>query len=548
VSVASVRPQIAAVHSRSTKSMGDTLRHGRGFIAGLLAVCAFALLLRWTVADVPLERDEGEYAYTAQRWLRGEVPYRDAFDQKPPGVFVVYALIETLIGTNPAALHWGAQLYTLGTLILIALVGRHFLNDRAGLLAAFFASFMTVDNSVLGNAANTEMFMILPLSGGFLCAILAVDRSSAGWALLSGVLGCLAMQFKQVSLQNAVYNGLLLLVLGRPRIRLCVAYCAGGIAAIVPTVAYFASVGALHEFYDCVIGHNIAYAQRVPLADYPDYFWYYFRVIVVKWLFILAFAVVGLVDRCDERADGRRSRWILGTWLLFSFLGVCTGGYFRDHYFFQVIPAVSVLAGRGVALLAGRLVPDRPARLAWTAAGVAVAAGIAWMPWYFRPGDPIEKVTSIYGGCPFGESLAVADYIAAHTKPDDTIFVYGSEPQIPYYANRKSASRYIFVYPLMTPFPDTPARQAGVLDELKRNRPRMIVVAKQESSFFRDEETPKLLTRMLGELLTDSYHLIGYVDAADTAVQESSEPIVWVNQLPRPGASHTLAIWERTRR
>ena len=65
------------------------------------------MLLRWPVADVPLERDEGEYAYIAQRWLRGKVPYRDAFDQKPPGVFVAYAVIETLIGASPAALHWG---------------------------------------------------------------------------------------------------------------------------------------------------------------------------------------------------------------------------------------------------------------------------------------------------------------------------------------------------------------------------------------------------------------------------------------------------------
>ena len=40
--------------------------------------------VRAAYLDVPLERDEGEYAYIAQRALLGEVPYRDAFDQKPP--------------------------------------------------------------------------------------------------------------------------------------------------------------------------------------------------------------------------------------------------------------------------------------------------------------------------------------------------------------------------------------------------------------------------------------------------------------------------------
>ena len=60
-------------------------------IIGWLLVAALACVLRAPVAALPFERDEGEYAYIAQRWLAGDVPYRDAFDQKPPGVFLFYA-------------------------------------------------------------------------------------------------------------------------------------------------------------------------------------------------------------------------------------------------------------------------------------------------------------------------------------------------------------------------------------------------------------------------------------------------------------------------
>src|SRR5438105_4217292 len=70
----------------------------RGHALPLLAVVfAVACLMRWPVAAIPLERDEGEYAYIGQRWLLGGVPYRDSFDQKPPGTFMAYALIERLI-------------------------------------------------------------------------------------------------------------------------------------------------------------------------------------------------------------------------------------------------------------------------------------------------------------------------------------------------------------------------------------------------------------------------------------------------------------------
>src|SRR5437588_10988517 len=93
-------------------------------LLGFLAVCGVACLLRWPIADVPLERDEGEYAYIAQRWRLGELPYRDSFDQKPPGAFAAYAVFFRLFGESVAAIHWGTQLYTLGTLALIALAGR----------------------------------------------------------------------------------------------------------------------------------------------------------------------------------------------------------------------------------------------------------------------------------------------------------------------------------------------------------------------------------------------------------------------------------------
>jgi hypothetical protein len=524
--------------------MGSPSVGGRPFLVGLGVVCAFALLIRWPVADVPLERDEGEYAYTAQRWLQGEVPYRDAFDQKPPGVFVAYALIETVFGTSPAALHWGAQIYTLATLIVIALIGRRFLNGRAGLLAALFAAYMTADVSVLGNAANTEMFMILPLAGGFLCTVLAIDRGAMRWAFAAGVLSCFAIQFKQVALQNAVFNGLLLLFLGRPRLRLCIGYLIGGVGALVPTVAYFWSVGAIHEFYDCVVGHNLAYAQRTPLADYPLWFWFNFSYILSKWWAILAYALVGLVDRGGEETAGRRGRLILGTWLLFSFLGVCTGGYFRDHYFFQIIPAVAVLAGHGLTLLTARFIRSDGTVVAWSAAGLAIAVGVGAVMWYYMPGQPINKVGYIYGNCPFGESLAVAEYVKKNSGTTDTVFVFGSEPQIPYSADRKSASRYIFVYPLMTPFADTRDRQVGVLKELEDARPRFIVVAHQTSSFFEDDLTPPLLRAEVTKLLTSKYRLVGYADVADTVVHPAVE---WILEdgTPRPKPDHTLAIWAR---
>src|SRR5690606_12396057 len=94
----------------SASAAPASVRRGvtRAWIAGLLAVAALALALRAPVAALPFERDEGEYAYLAWRWGEGEVPYRDAFDQKPPGVFALFAL-GLAFGETPAAVRWTAQ-------------------------------------------------------------------------------------------------------------------------------------------------------------------------------------------------------------------------------------------------------------------------------------------------------------------------------------------------------------------------------------------------------------------------------------------------------
>src|SRR5262245_46348928 len=256
------------------------------------AICAFACLLRWPIAAVPLERDEGEYAYIAQRWWLGEVPYRDSFDQKPPGVFVAYAVIQKVFGTSPAAIHWGTQVYTFGTLALIFFLGRELFGPTEGLLAALFAAYMTADLCVLGQAANTETFMILPLTAAFLATLLARDRGSSGWALLAGVCSSLALLCKQVALPNVALCGLLMVVTGSARWRLTVAFALGGVVGLAPTIAYFAAAGALPDFWDCVVAHNLTYARRVPSYEYPIWFWLGSRNLLGQWWGILVLASV----------------------------------------------------------------------------------------------------------------------------------------------------------------------------------------------------------------------------------------------------------------
>jgi len=61
-----------------------------------LSIGLLVIAIRAPLMDLPLERDEGGYAYIAWRMTLGETPYLDWFDQKPPGIFAAYRVALSL--------------------------------------------------------------------------------------------------------------------------------------------------------------------------------------------------------------------------------------------------------------------------------------------------------------------------------------------------------------------------------------------------------------------------------------------------------------------
>lgn len=489
----------------------------------VLAAWVVAAALRYPIADIPLERDEGEYGYIAQRWMLGEVPYRDSFDQKPPGSFAAYAVIIKLFGETPAAIHWGTLIYSLGTLTCIAIAGQQIGGHITGGVAAVLAAFMTSDRLVLGNAANAETFMILPLTAALTATLAAADRGSARWAFAAGVFGALACLCKQIAAPNVLLHAFVLVVYGRLRLKLLAANVAGGVVAVAPVVAYFAWAGALGEFYDCVLGHNFRYASRVPLHEYHLYFWETFEPMLYQWAPIFALALVGLI-----LTYRKPWRFLTLLWLLAALAGISAGGYFRSHYYFQMIPPLAVLAGRGVAGATWWLPGDIRAVVAAVACVVALVTGVAmsWEHYFDYDEHPYRKVRDIYGLNPFPETQAAADWLASRTAADEPVYVHGSEPQILFHARRPSASRYIFAYPLMTPFADTLVRQEEVIGELERRRPRYVVVATTDMSFIReyDKGTPRRLDDWLNDRLARDYRVAATIEPYSLALDETPNP------------------------
>jgi hypothetical protein len=444
--------------------------------------------MRAPLVSIPFERDEGEYAYIAQRALQGDIPYRDTFDQKPPGVFAIYVVALLTAGRTVGAIHLFLCAWVLLTVWLLCRLVTRLADATAGLLAALALTVMISGAGVLGNAGNTEVFTLLPVVGSLLCVASAISRAGAWRLIAAGVLAASAFWIKQTAIMNVVFIAGWLAVthfaqspsrrIGRLALEACWLLL-GATFLTAPIILYFLAHGALRDFFYCVFAYNFDYASSG--WESSALVWERFaassrRILSSDWpLWACALGGIWVLVR-----KGRRSLVVLLTaWLLLSFAGVCFGGYFRPHYFMQILPAAAALAGVGLAWVVSivaraQIIGVRLLGYGLVFGAVVGNAAMANGDILFAPSPSVASIR-LYGPTPFVFSRALGSELRAKTSPGDTILVAGTEPQIAYFAERKNATRYIFFNPLAAQYVGVLENQKQALEEIRRNRPRYIV-------------------------------------------------------------------------
>ncbi len=113
----------------------------------------------------PLIRDEGEYAYSAQILKAGIAPYEHAFIQKPPMVVYSYLLADLLMpGCYLVAPIIGLRICRAGDSV-VGFYRPPRIWKRSCVASDVAVTPMILLPGIEQFAANTEMFMLLPLMG-----------------------------------------------------------------------------------------------------------------------------------------------------------------------------------------------------------------------------------------------------------------------------------------------------------------------------------------------------------------------------------------------
>ena len=157
---------------------------------------------------LPLERDEGEYAYAGQLILQGIPPYQLAYNMKLPGTYAAYALVLGIFGQTPAGIHAGLLLVNGATTILVFFLAARLLGSLAGVVSAASYAVLSTSSSVLGFAGHATHFVTLPAVAGVLLLLKAIETKRTWLYFWSGILVGLAFVMKQPGIFFVLFAGL----------------------------------------------------------------------------------------------------------------------------------------------------------------------------------------------------------------------------------------------------------------------------------------------------------------------------------------------------
>jgi hypothetical protein len=483
--------------------------------------------VRWHLVPMPLERDEGEYAYFGHLILNGITPYREAYSMKIPGAHYMYALIMSLFGESYKGIHTGFLIMNAATMIMFFLAFKKLFNSMTGLLTAGFYGLMALSYHVLGFALHATHFIVFFLALSIYFFSRYEEKKSLLFATLSGAMLGMSFIMKQQAVYFILFGGILFVIfqfIEKPlKIRnVIINDLSFSFAVFIPYILVLlimSASGTFDKFWFWTIKYSSKYVSGETWEQGKKLLSMEFFAISSenKWIWILA--LIGIVIVLFTKFSVKQKIFTT-SFVVFSVLATTPGLYFREHYFIVVLPAVALLAGITLDF-AGRLISDR---FKIKAAGLAFPLviltslfiyTIAYNKFYYLTENPVALCKSLYGTNPFTESIEIANFIKANSSDTDKIAVLGSEPQIPFYANRKSATGYLYMYSLMEIHKYNKKMQEEMISEIENSKPLFLVYCKIPFSWLRMPNSPKNIFEWFNKYSTENYNVIGMVDIPD---------------------------------
>jgi hypothetical protein len=473
----------------------------------ILGIIALFAALRWNSYDAPLTRDEGDYAYSGRLLIQGIAPYKHVFIQKPPLVIYSYALSNLLLPHVFWSARLLAYLFVALATALLGYIARLEFGRGVALPAMWLMTPMVLLPGIEQFPASVEMFMLFPLLAtvAIYCYSRQHGYNPKHW-FAAAFLAVTALLYKYTALPVLAFIFVAWFIemqekaVNRHFIWRCFAFAfVGALAAIAIEVGYYLIHDGGAQLWECTVLFNRYYIASGSFG--PAGLVSQFKIFWNNWWILFLIPWAGLL------LQNRRIWFWLGIFICAVFT---TGMSTYGQYYVILMPFWALLSAIGVRALALRF--KEWSKLSVWLEGLLITVIVLLVirpdvPWLLCTRERFAEVKM--GGYPFLESKLVAEQVSQNSSPGDFVFVAGSEPQILYYAQRFTPTRFTTLYPLTIPSPAALGYQQEAIKDLEKNPPALIVFVKTPDSWARHSTTPPDFFNFLSYLINQNYQLIG---------------------------------------
>jgi hypothetical protein len=450
--------------------------------------------------NLPLHPDQALFSVIGRTVAAGGFPYRDAWDFKLPGLYLLYAVAIH----GPFDLARNVRLFNLvwtaASAGLIAELGRRWWNWRAGLIAALIFAVVCSTDIPFWLSAQPDSLAVLPLMLSLL--LYDVARGRPALLLASGAALGAAFQLRATTLFLAPVYPLIELAGLRPStcIRLWLQrmlWMAGGFVLVQAAIlAYLAAGRAVGDFIATMqyaSGYTRTGGAWNPSTGptLPAY-WGALRQAFWNWTQPRIFLVLpGLAAGIVGTAMGNRRVLQLLLFVVLCYAGVALQLKFFWYHYDYMVPFLALLGGWGWEQVWTAMRRRNAGRAGLATIGFVAAvlllgstafwdSGVAaWKSYLAYRRNPTEWRRAAPELSGLRDEQLVADYIHSRSRSDDGMYVWGFDPVLYLLADRPLGSRFVLSYPLMSSW-STSRWQPVFIDELQRQRPLYIVLHPDE--------------------------------------------------------------------
>lgn len=472
-------------------------------------VALAALLIRIVSIAEPLGIDQSLWASAVRGMSRGQLLYRDVWEQRPPGIYFTYLAAFKIFGWTPAAIAWLDIIASAMTTIVLFAVARALSTTTVGALTAAVYAALTMPAWLFGQGgflerSICETFIVCAVALAAWCATGFRTRASLIAAAGVGLFAGAAIVYKP---NAGLYLPALLLwmVLYRPAVR-------ASLRSMVPALAVTAAASAVPPLLTVfwLWRLDLVADARVAVLDFnrfyigegfapAQYALDFSRAIFLRmktdplWLA----GAVGAVAALWELVRRRRLDPLGGLAVIWGAASagvmIVNGARLFNSYFTNAFAPLALLVAWLLASVAGR------SRVRWTVALATAVAMIVVMlqrgytsriaAWALADFDRLRGRESAqtyldrFGGYANERGFSaranaeLADYVRAHTAPDDRIFLFGISGAGVYFgADRLTAHRFLRVnFFVPATFPNPAFEVGAVVNDLALRRPRYLI-------------------------------------------------------------------------